>query len=144
MTTADLAAPMAPDDAGRSQRRLWSVITALLMAALFTEAAFAGAMLSGFGWARGAHSLTAAILAASTGAAGLTAVVRLRRIRLGRALGWTLVALSGAIVLQTAVGVMTAKGHNLLWVHVPLGVALIGLAGQAAACARRLGLAPGA
>jgi hypothetical protein len=37
------------------------------------------------------------------------------------------------------VGTLSAKGANLLWVHVPLGVALVGFAAQAAAGVRRLG-----
>ena len=48
--------------------------------------------------------------------------------------------LAAAVFLQTAVGRATAKGDNLLWLHVPLGVALVGFAGQAAAVARKLGL----
>lgn len=48
-------------------------------------------------------------------------------------------ALAAAVFVQTAIGHMAAKGAPLLWVHVPLGVALFGLAAQALACARRLG-----
>ena len=131
--SADSSAP------ARNPRRLWSVVTALIVADIFAQAAFAGAMLSGVEWARTAHSVNAVVLIAATLGAGLVAVVTLRRIPHGATLGFTLLALAVAIALQTAVGISTAHGANLMWLHVPLGVALVGLAGQIAAGARRLG-----
>jgi hypothetical protein len=124
---------------GRNLRRWWTVITALLAATFFLQAIFAGAMLSGVGWAHKAHSVTAALLIASAVAAGVASVVTLRRFRDGPRLGLTLLALAAAAFLQAAIGVLSAKGVNLAWVHVPLGVALVGLAAQAVAGARRLG-----
>lgn len=118
--------------------RWWRLITIALVAAVFTEAVFAGAMLSGAGWARPAHALTAGLLVASTLVAGLVAIVTLRRAPHGAKLGLTLLALAATVFLQAAVGALSAKGANLLWVHVPLGVALVGLAGQAVAAARGL------
>ena len=120
-------------------RRWWSLITALLLAALFIQAIFAGAMMSGLGWARAAHAMSALVLIIWTITAGLAALVTLRRIAGGSKLGLTLLALGVAVLLQTALGRMSAHGAGLLWVHVPLGVALVGLAAQAAAGARRLG-----
>ena len=119
----------------------WSVITSLLVTAVFAEAVFAGAMLSGVGWARMAHAVTAGMLVAGTFTAGLVALATLRRIPNGLGLSLTLLSLAGVMFLQAAVGALSAKGANLLWVHVPLGVALIGLALRAAAGARRLGRA---
>jgi len=130
------AASIAPN---ASLRQWWSVITTLLLAAIFIEAVFAGAMLSGVDWARTAHRANAAILIASTLIAGLAAVVTLRRVAHGLKLGLILLSLAVAILLQAAIGALSAKGANLLWVHVPLGVALFGLAGRAAAIARRMG-----
>jgi hypothetical protein len=138
---AALDRPTDPPAPARNLRRWWSVITTLLVAAILVEAALAGAMLSGAGWAHRAHALGAAVLIASTIAAGLVGVVTLRRIPHGLRLGMTLLALGVAVFLQAALGAMTAKGANLLWVHVPLGVALVGFASQAAAAARRLGAA---
>lgn len=120
-------------------REWWSVITTLLLAAIFIEAVFAGAMLSGVEWARTAHRVNAAILVGSTLIAGLVAVVTLRRIAHGLKLGLTLLSLAAAIFLQAVVGALSAKGANLLWVHVPLGVALFGFAARAAAITRRIG-----
>ncbi len=122
-----------------SLRQWWSVITTLLLAAIFSEAIFAGAMLSGVDWARTAHGVTAAILIASTLPAGLVSVVTLRRVAQGPKLGLTLLSLAAAVFLQAALGALSAKGANLLWIHIPLGVALFGFAVRAAAGARRLG-----
>ncbi|MEX2250308.1 MAG: hypothetical protein WD671_11805, partial [Parvibaculum sp.] len=102
-------------------------------------AVFAGAMLSGYGWARTAHLANAGLLIASTIAAGLVAVVTLRRIPHGPRLGLILLLLAAVVFLQTAIGKSAANGTNLMWVHVPLGVALVGFAAQAVAGARRLG-----
>jgi hypothetical protein len=123
----------------RSPRRGWTVVTTLLVAAIFCEAVFAGVMLSGAGWGRTAHLANAFVLIASTLVAGLVAVVTLRRISHGPKLGLTLLSLALVIFLQTVLGRSSARGANLMWVHVPLGVALVAFAARAAAGARRLG-----
>lgn len=120
-------------------RRGWSLASALLLAAIFLEAVFAGAMLSGQGWARAAHGLTAGLVIAGATAAGLMGVVTLRRTPHGPRLASILLALAALALVQAALGALSAKGANLLWLHVPLGVALVGIAAQAAAGARRLG-----
>ncbi len=96
-------------------------------------------MLSGVGWARMAHAGNAAILIASRLAAGLVSVVMLRGVPHGLKLGLTLLSLAATLFIQAAVGAFSAKGANLMWVHVPLGAALVGLAAHALAAARRLG-----
>ncbi len=123
----------------RNPRRLWTVIAAVLVAAIFSEAVFAGAMLSGFGWGRAAHSANAVVLIGSTLVAGLISVVTLRRIPHGPRFGLALLSLAVLVFIQTAVGRSSAHGTNLMWVHVPLGVALAGFAAQAVAGARKLG-----
>src|SRR5438874_59408 len=100
---------------GRNLRRWWSVITALLVAAVFLEAVFAGAMLSGVGWARRAHAATAGLLIASAAVAGLVGLVTLRRIPHGPRLGLTLLSMAAVVFLQAAAGAMSAKGANLMW-----------------------------
>ncbi len=134
------SAPRASHGPGRNRRRGWRAVTALLVAAVFAEAVLAGAILSGVGWARAAHGATAGLLIVSTAIAGLVALVTLRRVPHGARLGLTLLSLAVALLLQAVIGALTAKGGaNLLWVHVPLGVALVGFAAQAVADARRLG-----
>jgi hypothetical protein len=112
----------------------------LLVVAIFAQAVFAGLMLSGVEWARAAHSATAIVLIASTLTAGLISLATLRRIAHGPKLGFTLLSLAAVVFLQTVVGRSVAEGANLMWVHVPLGVALVGFATQAVAGARRLGV----
>jgi hypothetical protein len=53
-------------------------------------------------------------------------------------LGLTLLSLAVVIVIQTAIGKSSTEGANPMWIHIPLGVALVGLAMQAVARARRL------
>jgi len=122
-----------------SRRQAWSIITTLLVAAIFLQAVFAGAMMSGFDWARTAHVLNAPLVTVAAFVMGITAIATLRRIPQGLKLGSILLALAAAMLVQTALGSLSAKGANLLWAHVPLGVILVALAGQAAAAARKLG-----
>lgn len=121
-----------------SARRLWSVVTVLIAGLVLLEAVFAGAMFSGVDWALTAHKASAVGLMLSTLIAGLTAVIALRRTQNGPRLGLTLLAMAAALFFQAAIGFQTAKGVNLLWLHVPLGVALFNFAVQAVAGARRL------
>lgn len=127
------------DAASNSTRRVWSIAAALLMACVFAQAAFAGAMLSGEEWARPAHKLGSIALMIGSLLAGLAAITMLRQVPHGLKLGFMLLGLAAASLLQNAIGVWSANGANLLWVHVPLGVALAGLAGQALSNARHLG-----
>ena len=114
------------------------MVAALLATGFFMQAVFAGAILSGVVWARQAHSATAVILVVASLAAGLTSAATLRRFRQGQRLALALLALAAATLVQAAMGAMSAKGANLIWAHVPLGVALVALAGQSVARARRL------
>lgn len=122
----------------RSLWRWWSVVTGFIALAVLCEAVFAGAMLSGVDWARRAHSVNAMILIASALTAGVVALATLRHTRYGVKLGLTLLALTVGVLLQAALGALSAKGTNLLWIHIPLGVALFGFATRAAASTRRL------
>lgn len=120
-------------------RTWWRIITGLLMALVFVEAIFAGAMLSGFDWARRAHAAGAALLMASTITAAVIALATLRHVANGQKLGLLLGALALALFAQAALGVLSGQGANLMWAHIPVGVALVGLAAQAGARAERLG-----
>lgn len=124
---------------GANPQHVWRVVTIVLVLAIFAQAVFAGAMLSGFDWARAAHAANAVVVMGATIGAGLVAIMTLRRRRNGLRLGLLLLGLAAVVFMQFALGRMAAKGANLMWAHVPLGVALVGLAGQAVAGARRLG-----
>lgn len=127
-----------PDHPGRL-RQWCSIVTILLTAAIFLEAVFAGAMLSGVEWARAAHSMHAVSVIALTAVAGLVSIITLRRVLNGTKLGLTLLSLAAVVALQIAAGRLSAEGANLLWVHVPLGAALVGVAVLAISFARGLG-----
>ena len=120
------------NDQSREAPQWWSIIIALLAIAVFGEAIFAGAMLSGVAWAHTAHAMNARILIAATIIASFGAFVGLRNSPRRKKFGWLLLSFTVMIVLQSALGVFTAKGINLLWVHVPLGVALFSIAVHAA------------
>jgi hypothetical protein len=128
-----------PQGPPRALRRWWGVTAIALVAAVFIEAVFAGAMLSGAGWARPAHAATALLLVVSSAVAGLIGLFTLRRVPHGLRFSLTLMSLAIVLFVQMALGRLSAHGAGLLWLHVPVGVALVGLAMQAAATARRLG-----
>jgi hypothetical protein len=111
----------------------------LLAAGYFSEAVFAGAMLSGEPWARTAHAVNAGVMIALTAAMRVAAFVTLRRITHGLLFSLAMLSLAAAAALQIAAGKLSAEGFNLMWVHVPLGVAVIGLALCATFIAYRLG-----
>jgi uncharacterized membrane protein YhaH (DUF805 family) len=134
-----LGRPAELNQPGRNTRQFWSAISILIAAAIFAQAVFAGLILSGFEWGYAAHKVNAFVLIALTLIAGLLSVVTLRHIAHGPRLGFILLALAAIVFLQTAVGRSSAEGTNLMWAHIPLGVALVGFAMQAVTAARKLG-----
>ncbi len=129
----------------RGAARTWSVITGLIVIGVFMQSVFAGLLLSGETWSRDAHGFAAVILIAAALLAGIGAAITLRGVTEdGRRLATMLLALAGVLAAQTAVGHLSAEGRsvlwgaNLLWLHVPLGVALVVLTVQPARVARQL------
>jgi hypothetical protein len=125
--------------------RAWSVITGLIVVGVFMQSVFAGLLLSGEGWGRTAHSITAVMLISGTLIASVVAAIMLRRVSdTGGKLALLLFGLAVVLVLQTIVGQLSAEGKsllfgaNLLWLHIPLGVALVILTVQPARVARQL------
>lgn len=130
---------------GRGTARTWSVITGLIVIGVFMQSVFAGLLLSGETWGREAHGLTAVMLIAVALLGGIVAAITLRGVSdAGGRLAALLLALAGVLVAQTVVGQLSADGKsvlwgaNLLWLHVPLGVALVVLTVQPARVARQL------
>ena len=122
-----------------NRRRSWSFLTGSIATVLFVQAFLAGAMLSGFAWAPTAHRATAGFLIAATLTAGVVAITTLRRVGRGPGLGLMLLSLAMLEIIQTAIGRLSAEGANLMWIHIPLGVALVGFAAGSVTTARRLG-----
>ena len=71
--------------------------------------------------------------------AGVVAITTLRRVGRGPGLGLMLLSLAMLEIIQTAIGRLSAEGANLMWIHIPLGVALVGFAAGSVTTARRLG-----
>jgi hypothetical protein len=118
--------------------RRWTVFTRSLVFLVFSQSLFAGVLLSGESWGRTAHASIALGLVAGTALGSIVAIVTFRRMGGGRRLAGMLAALSLLLFFQMIVGRLSAEGENLLWLHVPLGVALVGLMVQPAIAASRL------
>ena len=109
-----------------ASRRGWIVFTRFMTAAVFVQAITAGRILSGDSWARDAHRSVAGLLVLAAVAGGLIAFVRLRERNGGRRFGLALVAVGVGLFAQYALGMAAADGEDTLWLHIPIGVALLG------------------
>ena len=114
----------APAEAGR--RLTWLHMLAMVNLGLVViQAVSAGSALSGYGIAATMHSRVAMVLGLGVLAQAVASIVMWRRGRMtGRMAG-------GAAVLFLLVVVQIAAGHSRrYWLHVPLGVALVGALAQ--------------
>jgi hypothetical protein len=136
--TAEPLPPVAPP-ASRATARTWMVFTTVLTWAVFLQAVTAGRILTGDEWARDAHRLVAGLLFIAAVVGGLVALVRLRDRAGGRRFAVLLVAMGVGLFVQHGLGSAAADGEDTLWIHVPLGVALVGLMMRVEMLARRLG-----
>jgi hypothetical protein len=92
-------------------------------AMVFLQAVFAGGFLSGRTGLRYAHGVNAGLLWLVSVVLIVVAVVTWRR---GRSPGWVAAVASG---LWVALEVQIAAGEaGMLWIHIPLGVAIFGIA----------------
>ncbi len=139
MSTA--AAPVAPlpPPAGRAPARTWTVFATVLTWAVFLQAVTAGRILTGDEWARDVHRIAAGLLVVVAVVGGLVALVRLRDRAGGGRFGLSLVVMGVALLVQHGLGTAAADGRDTLWIHVPLGVALVALMTRVDMLARRLG-----
>ena len=119
--------------------RAWIVFTTILMWAVFLQAVTAGRMFTGDDWARDVHRTAAGLLLAAALAGGAIALVRLR----DRVVGWRfaslLVGIGVGLFVQYRLGTAAADGKDTLWIHIPLGVALVALLVRLDMLARRIG-----
>jgi cytochrome bd-type quinol oxidase subunit 2 len=129
-----------PVGANASPARAWVVFTAVLTLAVFFQAVTAGRILTGDEWARDVHSAAAGLLFVVALGGGLVALVRLRDRANGRRFAWMLLALGVGLFVQHGLGSAAADGEDTLWLHVPLGVALLGFFVLVNGYARRVGV----
>lgn len=125
--------------ADRAPARAWAVFTTVLTWAVFLQAVTAGRILTGDEWARDVHRTAAGLLFLVAVGGGVVALVRLRDRAGGRRFGLMLIAIGVGLLVEHGLGTAAADGEDTLWIHVPLGVALVGLLVQASQFARRVG-----
>ncbi len=133
-----MSAALGEIDDAPGSAAAWAALARVLMIAVFAQSIFAGIFLSGEGWGRAFHRFTAYGLVAMTLAAGIVAVVALARTEVGRRFAFRLVAFGLGLVVQMVLGMLSAEGERLLWLHIPLGVALVGAAAGLEGAARTL------
>jgi hypothetical protein len=138
MSASEPAVAAAPA-AGRAPARAWIVFSTVLMWAVFLQAVTAGRIFSGDEWARDLHRTAAGLLLLVAVGGGIVALVRLRGRTGGRRFGLMLVAIGVCLFVQHGLGTAAADGEDTLWIHVPLGVALVGLLAHTSQLARRVG-----
>lgn len=133
----------APTDppTGTPSWRAWSAFTYALLWAIFLQSVLAGALLSGESWSRPYHHVAGQVLGLATLVAAITAAVRLRRVPNGRRMTLMLFGLFVTFAVQVNTGILAADGENVMWIHVPLGTALLALAAQPMFLARRSAVA---
>jgi hypothetical protein len=139
MSTAVEQVPVVAPPASRAPARTWRAFTTALTSAVFLQAVTAGRILTGDEWARDVHRITAGMLLVAAVVGGLVALVRLRDRAGGRRFGFLLVAMGVGLLVQHGLGTAAADGEDTLWLHVPLGVALVALMLRVDMLARRLG-----
>ena len=125
LQTADI--PRTEATAREGTWKVWQVVTTVLMLAIFSQAITAGLLLRGDGWAQTFHRSAAGALVAATFVAGVVALVTLRAEARGRRMGTMLVVIAVGLVVEYALGAASVEGKDVLWIHVPVGVGLIGL-----------------
>jgi hypothetical protein len=139
MNAAAEPSVLAEPAVDRAPARAWVLFTTVLMWAVFLQAVTAGRILEGDEWARDVHRIAAGLLVLVAVAGGVVALVRLRGRARGRRFGLMLVAIGVGLFVQYSLGTAAADGEDTLWIHVPLGVALVGLLAHASQSARRVG-----
>jgi hypothetical protein len=104
----------------------WLITARVLGLMTLAQAFFAGALLSGYTDGRLAHRLNAYSLFAITLIMVVAAIATQRTTPEGR----RMLAASGqflaGIMVVAVIGMMSAEGHRLLWLHVPAGVMMMG------------------
>jgi peptidoglycan/LPS O-acetylase OafA/YrhL len=134
---AEPAVPAEPVDPAPT--RAWAMLTTALMWAVFLQAVTAGRILTGDDWARDVHRTAAGLVFLAALGGGIAALVRLRDRAHGRRFGLTLVAIGVGLFVEHGLGTAAAEGEDTLWIHVPLGVALVGVLVHARQLADRVG-----
>lgn len=116
----------------------WRLVAGLLGLMTLAQAFFAGALLSGYTEGRDAHRLNAMALAIIALGFLVASVAVQRRTPAGRRLIAAAGQFVAGIMVVAVIGMLSAEGHRLLWLHVPAGVMMMGSAAALQRAARSL------
>jgi uncharacterized membrane protein len=104
----------------------WLLVARLLGLMTLAQAFFAGALLSGYTEGREAHRANAIALVVTALVLLIAAVATQRKTAAGRRLVFTSAQFFAGIMIVATIGMLSAEGHRLLWIHVPAGVMMMG------------------
>lgn len=109
-----------------TQLNPWLIVARVLMLMTLAQAFFAGALLSGYTEGRDAHRANAMALAFLALGLLVASIARLRGTPSGRRLVRASAQFFAGIMIVATIGMLSAEGHRLLWLHVPAGVLMMG------------------
>ena len=118
--------------------RIATLFSTALMWSVVLQAVAAGRVLEGDDWARNLHRGFGGILLLTAVTGGVVSLVRLGNRAVGRRFGLMLIVIGIATYVEFHLGSAAADGEDTLWLHVPLGVALVALLAHATHLARRI------
>jgi hypothetical protein len=132
-----VATTTAPEDRALAPR-LWLVLSGLLSLMTLAQALFAGMLLAGYPVGLDIHRANAYALFVLSLAGLVVAIATQRGTPAGRRLISALAHFMVGIIVVAILGVLSREGYRLHWLHLPAGVAMMGLAGVIREAASRL------
>lgn len=113
----------------------WLIVARLIGLMTLAQAFFAGALLSGYTEGCDAHRANAMALAILALGFLVASIATLRKTPAGRRLVFASAQFFAGIMVVAVIGMLSAEGHRLLWLHVPAGVMMMGGAARLQAAA---------
>jgi hypothetical protein len=104
----------------------WLMVARILMLLTLAQSFFAGALLSGYTEGRDAHRMNAMALFVLALGLLVASIATQRKMPAGRRLVFASAQFFAGIMIVATIGMLSAEGHRLLWLHVPAGVMMMG------------------
>jgi hypothetical protein len=130
--------PTSTTDRPTAPSTPWLFVARILGLMTLAQAFFAGALLSGYAEGRDAHRINAMTLFTVALALLVVSIVTQRRTPAGRRLIVAAGQFVAGIMIVAIIGLLSAQGYRLLWLHVPAGVVMMGAAASLQTAARNL------